>query len=236
MYEESDIELSKENEKAALELAIRLRIRTTKECRCPYGTLRELLDLADEARARACADSTQEEKTNLRSLDDYLNWEASVLSEAEGWLYNLRVRGVLHVDFDRAVDVQVLVACAGALPESCCFAAKATDPDSGRRFWLLADEIGKALKTRELDDKTRSLIERMEKGEENRDSVGEHFAILAFLEAFLESKDEDNDFDTASEVLWSAFEKICLRQDFVNRMFFLAHPSWLHETPCCDMP
>ena len=232
MYEESDIELSKENEKADLELAIRLRIRTTKECRCPYGTLRELLDLADEARARACADSTQEEKTNLRSLDDYLNWEASVLSEAEGWLYNLRVRGVLHVDFDRAVDVQVLVACAGALPESCCFAAKATDPDSGRRFWLLADEIGKALKTRELDDKTRSLIERMEKGEENRDSVEEHFAILAFLE----SKDEDNDFDTASELLWSAFEKICLRQDFVNRRFFLAHPSWLHETPCCDMP
>lgn len=178
MYEESDIELSKENEKADLELAIRLRIRTTKECRCPYGTLRELLDLADEARARACADSTQEEKTNLRSLDDYLNWEASVLSEAEGWLYNLRVRGVLHVDFDRAVDVQVLVACAGALPESCCFAAKATDPDSGRRFWLLADEIDKALKTRELDDKTRSLIERMEKGEENRDSVEEHFGIL----------------------------------------------------------
>lgn len=75
----------------------------------------------------------------------------------------------------------------------------------------------------------------MEKGEENRDSVEEHFAVLAFLEAFLESKDEDNDFDTASEVLWSAFEKICLRQDFVNRMFFLAHPSWLHETPCCDM-
>lgn len=43
----------------------------------------------------------------------------------------------------------------------------------------------------------------MEKGKENRDSVEEPFAILAFLEAFLESKDEVNDFDTASEVLWS---------------------------------
>ena len=68
MYEESDIELSKEKEKADLELAIRQRIRTTEECRCPYGTLRELLDLADEARVRACADSTQEEKTKLRSV------------------------------------------------------------------------------------------------------------------------------------------------------------------------
>lgn len=193
---------------------------------CQYEGTREILDLADEARAFAGVWRPDDAKPKFNTLDEFLQWQANILKRTKEFLDHPYDRDCLEAKPENIVDVQPLIACPRlnrGFDWECCFAAAGTDAESGRRIWFFASHSHETERLPDLDSKTRAVLKRIANRENTcTDPLQRNFSILAFLEAFLESDAAVNDDDKAEDVIWAAHELLRYSQDFMQRVFFMA--------------